>query len=95
VQPTDAARDFFRGLLPWAGVEPELLVEGDVEMRWLESGRDRIVFVFNHGEKPEKARIVLPGAWDLRDLGGSAIEDVNILVPPNGVWIAVAKRAGR
>jgi beta-galactosidase len=39
-------QQFFAGLLDWAGVERP--VEAPVEVRWLESGGEKIVFLFNH-----------------------------------------------
>ena len=43
---------FFNGLLDWAGVERPVEVEqGTPEVRWLESGAEKIVFVFNHEER--------------------------------------------
>jgi hypothetical protein len=46
-----SAERFFSGLLEWAGIERPVTVErGEVEVRWLESGAERIVFVFNHND---------------------------------------------
>jgi beta-galactosidase len=68
--PTEEARRWFRSLLDWAGVQPELEVEGGVEARWLESGNDRLVFVFNHEREPRRVRL----RW--RDRAPGRIEDL-------------------
>jgi beta-galactosidase len=64
-QPEEAGRRFFDGLLDWAGVARPVGVSGDpVEVRLLESGRDQLVFVFNHAAAPATAtvRLQLPRA---------------------------------
>lgn len=47
--PTAEGAAWFAGLLDWAGVVAPLRVKGEVEVRWLDSGGERLVFVFNHG----------------------------------------------
>jgi beta-galactosidase len=48
-QPTPEAERFFAGLLEWAGVTLPVTVSGtDLEVRYLESGDDVLLFVFNH-----------------------------------------------
>jgi beta-galactosidase len=57
-QQTPAAQKFFLGLLDWAGVERPIRATGDpVEIRWLEAGRERLAFVFNHQSKPASVSI--------------------------------------
>ena len=48
-----AAAHFYAALLAWAGVQPPVIVTGAAaEVRYLESGGDTLVFVFNHGKQP-------------------------------------------
>jgi beta-galactosidase len=48
-------QQFFSGLLDWAGVERP--VNAPVEVRWLESGAERIVFLFNHAAQEVDAAV--------------------------------------
>jgi beta-galactosidase len=49
--PTPDVERFYVALLGWAGVTLPVTVGGsDLEVRYLESGGDRIVFAFNHGK---------------------------------------------
>ncbi len=51
---------FFAGLLEWAGVErPVEVAGGEAEVRWLESGRDRLVFIFNHQKQAADLSVTL------------------------------------
>ena len=51
---------FYNALLEWAGVESPVLVTGaDPEVRYLESGDDVLVFVFNHSQQPMEPSISL------------------------------------
>jgi hypothetical protein len=55
------AAKFYNGLLDWAGVERPVAVQGNgVEVRWLESGRSRLLFVFNHSGNVQNTSIALP-----------------------------------
>ncbi len=48
--PTPAVERFYAGLLTWAGVTPPVEVANAAfEVRYLESGGEILVFVFNHG----------------------------------------------
>ena len=59
-QPEEATRRFYAGLLDWAGVARQVAATGDpVEVRLLESGREHLVFVFNHGAAPATASVAL------------------------------------
>jgi hypothetical protein len=59
-QRDPAAERFFSSLLDWAGVERPVAVRGGpVEVRWLEAGTTRVVFVFNHGEAAVSPAITL------------------------------------
>ncbi|HLM98571.1 MAG TPA: beta-galactosidase [Bryobacteraceae bacterium] len=47
-----AAAQFYAALLAWAGVRlPVTVVGGTAEVRYLQSGADTLVFVFNHGKQ--------------------------------------------
>jgi beta-galactosidase len=49
--PTPESERFFAGLLEWAGVTPQVRVTGaPLEARHLESGREVLLFLFNHGK---------------------------------------------
>jgi len=51
---------FYQSLLKWAGVEPPVTsTGGDIEVRFLESGSDVLVFAFNHAKQPVQADFAL------------------------------------
>jgi hypothetical protein len=87
--PEPAAAKWFRGLLDWAGVALPVQVNGsDVEVRWTESGSDRIVFVFNHSKAQALAAITFgapAAAVDL--LSGAQLPSMNVNLPPGGVAV--------
>jgi beta-galactosidase len=72
--PEPAAERFFRSLLEWAGVGTTK--PAPLEIRWLESGDERIAFAFNHGTARETAAIPGRGFVDLRT-GNSLGQDVD------------------
>jgi beta-galactosidase len=58
--PTPEAERFFAGLLEWAGVSFPVRVTGSpVEARHLESGKDTLLFVFNHAKEPARSEVWL------------------------------------
>jgi hypothetical protein len=58
--PTPEAERFFLSLLRWARVGLPIQVAGSpVEVRYTESGRDTLLFVFNHGKAPAQAEVSL------------------------------------
>jgi len=66
-QPSETGRRFFESLLDWAGVRRPVTVSGDpVEVRLLESGRERLAFVFNHAATPAAASVTLRVPLDSR-----------------------------
>jgi beta-galactosidase len=71
-KPDPALQRFFAGVLQWAGVErPVELAGAEAEVRMLESGGDKLVFVFNH--KPQAGDIAVtlrmpPGNYAATDL---------------------------
>jgi hypothetical protein len=88
-QPEETTRRFYAGLLDWAGVASPVGVSGDpLEVRLIESGRDHLVFVFNHAAAPATAtlrvRVPLAGR-SVRDLASG--EAVSVTAVPAGfVW---------
>ena len=71
-QPEETTRRFYGGLLDWAGVRRPLAVSGDpVEVRLLESGREHLVFVFNHAATPATTAVTLRVPLD-----GRVVEDL-------------------
>ncbi|MBS1855174.1 MAG: beta-galactosidase [Acidobacteria bacterium] len=58
--PSTEVERFYAGLLEWAGLAAPVTAEGGrIEVRILERGAERVVFVFNHEGKPVDARIAL------------------------------------
>lgn len=71
-QPEPATRRFYAALLDWAGVERPVATSGDpVEVRLLESGREHLVFLFNHAPAPATAAVTLR-----LPLAGRVVEDL-------------------
>jgi hypothetical protein len=59
-RPTDAVAAFYAKLLDWAEVQRPVVIEGgSVEVNWLESGSERIVFVMNHGAAAADVSVTL------------------------------------
>ncbi len=102
--PTPAAARFYAGLLEWAGVTPP--PDGGspgIEVRVLESGPNRLVFVFNHSRLTADARVALriPGAWRASDLvEGGAVHTTRSRealqfgrpLGPEAVWVVKLER---
>ena len=64
-----AGAEFYAALLRWAGITAPITVEpAGAELRWLDSGRDRLVFVFNHGEKQIDASVSMPTGASATDI---------------------------
>jgi hypothetical protein len=58
--PSEVAERFFFGLLNWAGVTMPVAEAGkEIEVRLLEAGGERLVFVFNHAKQPAQAAVSL------------------------------------
>ena len=93
-QHDPAAQRFFTGLAEWAGVERLVQVSGSpAEARVLESGRERILFVFNHqGESAQTAvSLRMPaGEWAAADL----ITAQNVPLSREGTLLKLEKRIG-
>jgi beta-galactosidase len=61
--PTAEAERFFAALLDWARVSrPVQVAGGAFEVRTTESGRDRLLFVFNHEKSPQSGEVTLRAA---------------------------------
>ena len=106
--PTPEAERFFAGLLEWAGVTLPVRVTGaPVEARYLESGRDALLFVFNHGKDVARSEVSLQrerGSYTAIDLvsgrdvplsnQGSGVA-VSVELPPAGVRVLrISREAG-
>ena len=59
--PSKDAERFFDWLLQWAGVTYPVLVTGSapLEVRYVQSGNDVVVFVFNHSASPARSHVGL------------------------------------
>jgi beta-galactosidase len=90
-QPSPPVERFFQALVRWAGIEfPIGTAEESAEVRWLESGSDRIVFVFNHGRSPIEPQITMRGAenYSAMDLvSGVATPVLRKRIAPQDVWV--------
>lgn len=87
--PTPAAAAWFQSLLRWAAITPPLLVEGGAEARWLESGRDRLVFLFNHDHTPKSVTIRWQDqtTWKMTDLATGQASPPTLTIPPQSATI--------
>ncbi len=84
------AQKFFAGLLDWAGVSrPVAVTSGEAEVRWLESGDERLLFAFNHEDHTIEPAITLRGEWSGVDLvsGESAGAPFRKTLAPGGIWV--------
>lgn len=101
--PSRETERFYAGLLKWAGVTPPAS-SGKVEVRTLESGSDRLVFVFNHEKAASDAGVSLPvqaGDYDAMDLvaeravpvvrSGEFLE-LKTRLEAGGVWVVRIRR---
>ena len=87
-----AAQRFFAGLLDWAGVmRPVSVSGGDAEVRLLESGKDHVLFAFNHQERAIETAITLREPYSGIDLiSGAAVPAGRTFrkrVEPGDVWV--------
>jgi len=78
----EALAKFIRSLLEWAGISRPPVT--NVELRSLESGSERVVFAFNHGDAP--AEVALSGV-DLET--GASVERKTLA--PQEVWVVRSK----
>lgn len=88
-QPDATLERFFQALLDWAGVaRPVSVTGGPVEVRVLESGADRLVFVFNHQSKALEPVVRVPGNWTASDLAtGDSLRTISKRLAPDEVWV--------
>ena len=90
--PTGDAERFFGGLLEWAGVSLPVRVTGSqVEARHLESGRDALLFLFNHAKDAARSEVWLQrsqGTYKALDLVSG--RDVPLRNLTDGVSVSVA-----
>jgi beta-galactosidase GanA len=74
-RPAPEAARWFASLLDWAGVARPVEAAGTVEVRWLERGPARVVFVFNHESRAQQVSVSLRGiAATATDLESGAPE---------------------
>jgi beta-galactosidase len=88
--PSRGTERFYAGLLKWAGVSLPAST-GKVEVRTLESGADRLVFVFNHEKAATDASVALhmpAGDYDATDL----VEERAVPTVRNGEFLELKKR---
>src|SRR5688500_453309 len=92
--PTPEAERFFAGLLQWAGVTLPVRVTGSpLEARYLESGTDALLFLFNHGRERAKADVWLrrgPGSYTASDVVDGGL--IDLAKSGDGVTVAVELR---
>lgn len=88
-QPEAVSERFFQALLDWAGVErPVEVTGGPVEVRMLEAGAGRLVFVFNHQDQPVEPTIRVPGNWVATDLAtGEPVRRFGKRLAKDEVWL--------
>jgi beta-galactosidase GanA len=90
-RPDETTRRFYAALLGWAGVSRPVAVEGDpLEVRLVESGAERLVFVFNHAPVPATSTVGLRlTSGDVRVTDLVTGEDVEMLRTASGLeWAA-------
>ncbi len=100
LKPEESLRRFFAALLEWAGVERPVTVRGgQIEVRLMEAGEERLLFAFRHDHSPAKSEIAVrlpPGEWRITELESAAIvrarrDGVHLLLEksfaPHEVWV--------
>ena len=98
--PTREAEGFFSALVAWAGVVLPIRVTGSLlEARHVESGAERVLFLFNHAKQQARSEVTLrvgSGDYVAEDLAGRgairltrAADHVRLAaeVPPGGVQV--------
>jgi beta-galactosidase len=82
-----AQRKFFEGLLVWAGVEAPLTVTGEAEVRLLETGKTKMLFAFNHSDKPAQVSLHFAQDYKVTDLASGRPAQLSGTISPKGVWV--------
>ncbi len=94
-----ATARFYEAVLDWAGVERPVGANDGIEVRWLESGQDTLVFVFNHQAKAQETSIELrlpDGQYRGTDISngrgvGASRQNGRIrmrqMIAPGDVWV--------
>ncbi len=72
-----------------AGVSRPVAVTGGVEVRWLESGSERLLFAFNRQDHAIEPSITPRGDWSVVDLvsGPAVSEPFRKRLAPGDVWV--------
>ena len=90
-EPKPAAAKFFAWLLEWAGVGIPGGPTGPVEVRQLEAGEGRLVFLFNHSGEAATVVLKTDAKQAMRDLeSGSEIKVMEDVMPPRSVRVLYA-----
>jgi len=90
-EPQPSAEKFFAWLLEWAGVENTLPVTGPVEVRQLQTGNGRLIFLFNHSRQAATVEFRMDAATAWRDIeAGSPLTVKADLMPPRTVRVLYA-----
>jgi beta-galactosidase len=82
-----ALRKFFTGLLAWAGVEPPFTVTGNAEVRLLESGGAKLLFAFNHTDRPVAVSVEFKRGYTATDLITGLPAALSGTLPPREVRV--------
>ncbi len=87
-RPDPMVQRFFGALLDWAGVEQPVEATGGAEVRFLDSGRERLMFVFNHKAEPAEVSVRLRGSYKATDLvAGEALPRLEKRIAAQDVWV--------
>ncbi|MBI4892047.1 MAG: beta-galactosidase trimerization domain-containing protein, partial [Acidobacteria bacterium] len=87
--PTPEAARWFAGLLAWAGITVPLDAQGGAEVRWLDSGRQRLVFAFNHDAIAKEVTLNWRDGsqWRAADLITGAAAETHFTLAPRTVRV--------
>lgn len=88
-QKDPALQRFFSALLEWAGVERPVEISGaELEARWLDAARERLLVIFNHQPRPQTAVIKARAGGRPTDLAS----DQSVPFTREGPWLRLEHR---